>query len=276
MNSVLGVLVLYKCKLVDSETFISLNKALETNNLKLDLFVYDNSHISDDSVNKQSYRSLHITYVHDKTNPGICKPYNIALQIAKAKNRKWLLLLDQDTCLTSEYIYELNNTIETKSNYVSIIPLTYSKDKIVSPTRYDFLGRMKPIRIGEAKRVVENITAINSGACVNVDFLTEIGGLNKDFPLDMLDHWLNYEINKRNEQIFVMNSKLFHNLSVSEYESLSIDRFEMILKAEKKFYLIYSKKYYKILLKIRLLLRCILFLITGRFNFMVTILRNIK
>jgi len=264
MNSVLGVLVLYKCKLVESETFISLNKALEANNLKLDLFVYDNSPIADASVNNLSNKYLDITYVYDKTNPGICKPYNMALQMANAKNKKWLLLLDQDSFLTSDFITELNNTINTKNNYASIVPLIYSKNKIVSPTRYDFLRRMKPIKIIETNRVVENITAINSGACVNVNFISEIGGFNTDFPLDMLDHWLNYEINKRKKKIFVTTSTIKHELSVNEYGTLSIERYKSIVGTEKKFYKIYLK--HAQVYKIKLFLRFIKLLLKGSFK----------
>jgi GT2 family glycosyltransferase len=97
LDNILGVLVLYKSKLEESETFISISKALKSNNQKLDLFVYDNSpeYYYDKKAIKE-YPGT-ITYEHDESNPGICKPYNKGLEKAKIENRQWLLLLDQDT-----------------------------------------------------------------------------------------------------------------------------------------------------------------------------------
>ena len=276
LESVLGVLVLYKRSLRESETFTSLSKALVGTSRRFDLLVYDNSPIADGEVEKIVCENLNITYRHDSSNPGLSKAYNLALEEGNANNKQWLLLLDQDTHITGELIKTVSEKANERADYVSIIPKIYSKEKLVSPTRYDFLGRMKPIGQDEINRVHENITAINSGACLAISFLNQINGFSEKFPLDMLDHWLYLEIKKRKEKVFVSSCNIQHKLSVSDFNTLSIGRYRNILKAEKTFYSIHSKKYLKYIFKARLLFRSILFLVSGRFNFMLANLKNIR
>ena len=264
LESVLGVMVLYKRSLRESETFMSLSKAIVGTSRSLDLLVYDNSPESHFDKNVELGYSGKITYIHDSTNPGICKAYNTGFEKALAINKKWLLLLDQDTDFTSNYIESLLNAVKKDKNYVSIVPVVYSNGKIVSPTRYDFLGRMKATEEEEVNKVVSNITAINSGSCINTKFLKEIGGFNTDFPLDMLDHWLNHMINTHNRNTFVMNTKVLHNLSVADYDSLSIDRYERIIKSERDLAIIKDDK---LLFSLKLMLRIAKLLISGKFLF---------
>ena len=264
LDNVLGVLVLYKRSLRESETFMSLSKALVGTIMKLDLLVYDNSAESHFDKNVELGYSGSITYIHDSNNPGICKAYNTGLEKALAINKKWLLLLDQDTDITSNYIESLLNAVEKDKNYASIVPVIYSNSNIVSPTRYDFLGRMKAIEEEEVNKVVSNITAINSGACISTKFLKEINGFNTTFPLDILDHWFNHMINTHNRNTFVLNTKLIHNLSVADYNSLSIDRYEKIIKSERDLAIIKDDK---LLFSLKLMLRIAKLLISGKFLF---------
>ena len=54
-----------------------------------------------------------IHYVHDPSNGGLASAYNYALARAESEEREWLLLLDQDTSLTAEFISELVETSES-------------------------------------------------------------------------------------------------------------------------------------------------------------------
>jgi GT2 family glycosyltransferase len=254
LESVLGVLVLYKRSLRESETFMSLSKALVGTSRRLDLLVYDNSPESHFDKNVELGYSGNITYIHDNTNPGICKAYNTGFEKALAINKKWLLLLDQDTDFTSDYIESLLNAVKKNKNYVSIVPVVYSNGKIVSPTRYDFLGRMKPIKQNETNIVYRNITAINSGACVKIDFLNQINGFTEEFPLDMLDHWFFRKVNLLRKMVYVLDTDLIHDLSVMSFQKqMSTNRYYSILQAERKFY---RESFIEVALyKTRLLLR---------------------
>ena len=130
---------------------------------------------------------------------------------------------------------------------------------------------MIPINISDANQVINNITAINSASCISVNFLNKIGGFNNSFPLDMLDHWLNYEINKHTKDTYVFASNISHNLSVTDYSSLSIKRYEKILLAEKLFYTKILKKGF--LFRIKLLLRFGKLLMNGEISFLSSTLK---
>jgi hypothetical protein len=84
--------------------------------------------------------------------------------------------------------------------------------------------------------------AINSGAVIRVAFLKEIGGFNEEFPLDYLDHWLFYEIYAKNYKTFVLDIYLHHDLSVMDYNSISLTRYKSILHSEFTFYKKYKRE----------------------------------
>ena len=51
--------------------------------------------------------SFPIHYVHDPSNGGLAPAYNFALEHAESEGREWLLLFDQDTSLTVDFLVEL-------------------------------------------------------------------------------------------------------------------------------------------------------------------------
>ncbi len=87
------VIVLYNVDIEESETFQSFVMPL----LKFgcSLFIYDNSPIRQTS--KILADTKEIVYVHDAHNSGLSKAYNVAAAHARNNNKKYLLLLDQDT-----------------------------------------------------------------------------------------------------------------------------------------------------------------------------------
>ena len=237
LESVLVVMVLYKRSLRESETFMSLSKALVGTSRSLDLLVYDNSPESHFDKNMILGYSGNITYIHDSTNPGICKAYNTGFEKALAINKKWLLLLDQDTEITLELLKGISKYAHRSSCYVAIIPIVCSNERIVSPSRSDYMGRLKPILRNEANGLLKNITGINSGACLKIDFLNQIKGFTKEYPLDMLDHWFFRVVNSLGKTIYVLNTELKHDLSVMNFQKkISAKRYYSILQAERRFY----------------------------------------
>ncbi len=76
LESVLGGLVLYKRSLRESETFMSLSKALVRTSKRLDLLVYENTPIADGEVEKIVCENLNIVYKYDASNPGLSEAHN--------------------------------------------------------------------------------------------------------------------------------------------------------------------------------------------------------
>ncbi len=255
---IFAVLVLYKTKLKDSLTYVTLCKAIEDIDIKINMLVYDNSPEMDKDIMKS--KKIKIEYIHDKTNPGLCKAYNEGLKIANSKNKKWLLLLDQDTHLTSEYFKKLDDAIfqsNNNSEIVCILPHAVSEKGIpISPSKVYVGGINRPLKKNLLGVISGKITGINSGNTLKVNFMKEIKGFSSEFPLDMLDHWYFLNIYKKNKKVFLLDTTIIHKLSIYESKkSVDISRLYNIMINENKFINLYLTTFDKIILKFRLIIR---------------------
>lgn len=240
---ILAVLVLYKMNLEDSPTYQSLLTSVKAGNSQfssLKLIIYDNSPNPQVSIKDIPVETI---YVHDSDNGGLVAAYNYAL--CEAQNKEWMLLLDQDTILPQNFISNIiknDNFTSMDESIVAIVPKVRCNKLVVSPAQVAFAGRMKSIAnyIGKHN---QPITAINSGALIKTSFMQEIGGFNKVFKLDFLDHWLFHKIYSLGRTVYVSESVLEHELSVSNFEkSITPERYENILLAEWHFYQLYKSK----------------------------------
>lgn len=241
MTTILGnlviVMVLYKSGLDQSETVASL---LKDSNHKFDILLYDNSPLEQYAEKNFEYHNLNITYVHDETNPGLAGAYNYALKYASEENYNWLMLLDQDTVLSNEYLNSLKdlNMDSLPDEIAAIIPkvVSLTGDKVISPLKMKLGGFVKPVNLSSGV-VDEPVTGINSGTILNVDYLKSIGGFGTEYTLDMLDHWYFRKIYNDGFKCFLLSATINQNLSVHGVyeENVSPGRYEQMLSAESKF-----------------------------------------
>jgi len=236
MIKVTIVLVLYNCILEESLTFQTLKNHLDIfHKLKIayEFIIYDNSLAS---LGIADCAEFNIKYIHDSRNLGIATAYNYALNIGIENGSKWILLLDQDTEITCEYVSEILFNCKTLQEEVAIVPRIISNKKIVSPM-FQYGLRVEMIDLEKLSTSEKDekclMTCINSGAMININFLEKIGGFNeKEFPLDFLDFWLFLQIHQLKAKVYILKSTLSHNLSVSDYNSLSLKRYMSILNSE--------------------------------------------
>lgn len=233
LDDIYIVIVLHNCKLEDSTTFNTLSNLL---NVKIQLMLYDNSPKKQFEFQDIHFKNFEIQYQHNPSNPGLAVAYNEALKQATSYKKKWLLLLDQDTLLTKEYIYELKNMIfdSYSSNIVAFIPHVVSlNNSPISPSKMFIGGICKPIK--SINGLSDSaITGINSGTILRIDYVHSINGFCIDFPLDMLDHWYFRKIYKDGKSVFVMKSTIKQNLSVfNNFEkNLPFIRYQQLIRAE--------------------------------------------
>jgi GT2 family glycosyltransferase len=239
------VAVLYKQKIEESKTFQTLNQAfvnLPNMSAETELVIYDNS---PDSQNYTVEEKLwgKVQYIHDNRNLGLATAYNYAFQAAKENGSRWLLLLDHDTELTEEYVNQIGSNLDVDSIIAAVVPRVFSEKTMISPVVADAL---RPLKTGKLKAGLQEkpTMAINSGSLIRVSFLEEIGGFNKHFPLDYLDHWLFHEIYAKGYKVLVLEASLDHELSVLDYSRVSLERYQSILDTE----IYYFKNYKKDLL----------------------------
>jgi GT2 family glycosyltransferase len=241
MNDIFWVIVLYNKNQIIPSSLKVLDDLFDNYmDTVHNILIYDNSDKPLKNIDKIfQNKNVVIEYLHNPSNPGLAKAYNYALQISNSKKKRWLILLDQDTILNHFFIYNLKDSLKltsySGSKIVAIIPKVQDGKNVVSPTRFIngvFITKIKKLQFGI---LTGQISAINSGSCISIDFLNSIGGFNENFPLDMLDHWLYYTIYKSNKSVFFNNNVIKHSLSVSS-GSMPTNRYKNAIKCEKHLY----------------------------------------
>lgn len=231
-NKILIVLVLYKTKLENSESYKTFSKNVHKLFVTYELLIYNNSQEIIVPENNN------YTVFNAPQNNMLACAYNYALGIAIHKQCSWLLLLDQDTNLIAEYFSELNYVLSTNldSNIAAIIPQLKNEDKYLSPVSYSsvfgFWGITKHI---EKSGMIKNktIAAFNSGSLFSICFLQRLNGFPEKFPLDMLDVSIFYNLSKNKASFYLLNVVMEHDLSVLDYiNNMTKKRYDSILEAE--------------------------------------------
>ena len=213
----MAVLVLYKTRLQDSETFVSLSNSLKNSKLTMDVVVYDNSPTPTLADPERISDNWRIRYIHDETNPGVSKAYNEGLGIARKLNKKWLLLLDQDTSFPQNAVVEYSKAIQENPDIYLLAPIVISINKIISPCRY-LLHRGYSIRKIEPGVHRFGMTSlINSGMLIRVEAFDRCGGYNEKIRLDFADHSFIERYRGHYTNFAVINLSCFQNFSGKQH-----------------------------------------------------------
>lgn len=234
LKEIFLVVVLYKTSLENSETIKSLEHVIGE---KVNLFVFDNSPIRQYDSDDFDFKSFKVRYHHDATNPGLSVAYNYALDLASNINYSWLLLLDQDTTFTKQYIQEIKRLdINKISNaVVAIIPRVISVvgERIIAPTKMLLGGICRPIMLSSGV-VTTPISGINSGTLLRISYMNSINGFSVKYTLDMLDHWYFRKIFRDGKSVYLMESIIYQDLSVfGNFEkNVPFNRYRQMLNAE--------------------------------------------
>ena len=212
---ILAILVLYNTEPAASPAFQALTHALATQPKlanALDLLVADNSpqpHVLPPGTPAQ--------YLHDSANPGLAFRYNHALDLAAEQGTPWLLLLDQDTQLTPAYFAELlqlSSELLPRTDITAIVPRLTIADAVHSPHAPSFRRTSPPFDPESTGLAPTLIRAYNSGALLRVSAVVAAGGFPADYPLDYLDHATLHRLQSAGGRIFVMHSRLPHDMSI--------------------------------------------------------------
>jgi GT2 family glycosyltransferase len=255
-----AVLVLYQQSAADSIAFQTLTQAL-TSNTELrdciDIFLYDNSPVAQPVP---SMPRLKLSYQHDISNGGLAAAYKSALQHALAVGNSWLLLLDQDTQLSADFLSVLLTAItqlEENQQIVAVVPKLAFQGKILSPFQLTTFGQ-RTLSMNFEGVSLHPITAFNSGATFRVDFLKFIDNFDSAFWLDYLDYWLFYTVAASGKAVFVLPIQLQHALSlVDRKQYMSHFRYQNYLSAEAAFTRKYRSRLTYAMLPVRWMARVV-------------------
>ena len=211
---------------------------------RISLIIYDNSPKPHELSVTTPFETQ---YIHDAENAGLARAYNAALKGAQAQGSTWLLLLDQDTRLTSQYLDELLETSEavaSQSEISAIVPKLWAGKRLYSPEapflwqiRQQFSNQHHAVDENVTGTVAEPLTAYNSGAALRISAIEEMGGFPEEFWLDYLDHAVFQQLRLQGKGLWVMRTVLQQNLSHMDLETVPMWRHWSVLAAQTRFVL---------------------------------------
>lgn len=212
-KDILVVLVVYEKVISDLDLF----KNFIATNPDIDVLVYDNS--SKSQFDNVQLSNIH--YIHDETNAGVSKAYNEGAKYAKAKKKKAILLLDQDSILLESHLTEYEVKYKEYGDDYIYAPLVVDKNKtkVYSPARLEFfVGHVIPY--AEMKRSVlfslDRMSVINSGLLIPLAMFNKVGGFNEKIKLDFSDIYFVERYKEFRSAVVLLDIEIVHSLSGDE------------------------------------------------------------
>jgi GT2 family glycosyltransferase len=219
--NVLAVIVRYNLPLNQSPTVRGLSEAFLSQPHLLDgmrVLIWDNSPEALENFDL----SFPVEYRHSTQNMGVSGAYNGALRIAETMNARWMLLLDQDTEVTADYLSQMmkySEDLASRSEIAAIMPTVLMGDAIISP--YELLFNTSRVYTGPSGIAPGDVGGANSGMFIRVEALRSIGGFSLDFWLDFSDMYVLHEFFLRGLHVWrAAEITLQHSISVRDYDNL--------------------------------------------------------
>ena len=206
LEEILFVIVLYKTRLAESQAYGSIQK-VRNSSPGISLFIYDNSP-------QAASPSDQVIYRHDALNSGVSKAYNEAFQIAERLNKKWMMLLDQDTEVSDSFIEKFFEAVQTSAGSVAFVPMLKDKKGIVSPFRWS-LGKGDRITDPPEKLQLKDYRFVNSGLLISCSAFSNVGGYEEKIPLDFSDIAFGEKLMRKTDHFVVVQTVFNHHFSGS-------------------------------------------------------------
>lgn len=209
---------------------LSLQSLIKYKN-KIKIIVYDNS--TKNYNNKAFCDKNKIAYYSFLENNGLSKAYNYVLKHIKKTSEDYILILDDDTKLNSNYINEIMRNVKD-CNYDIYLPVIRANNKIISPSNVQFHCRIKSVKKIE-NIDMRKISAINSGMVIRTVVFKDIS-YNEELFLDYVDHDFMKKVRKH-YSIKILNNPIEQNYSRFKKGSINseIIRFKIYKKDYKKY-----------------------------------------
>jgi len=210
IDDLLFVIVLYKNNLQSSASYVTLCEWFSANNVCGNILVYDNS---PDSIEKIMDNHHVVNYIHDSSNPGVSKAYNVSAQFGYKRGKKWLVLLDNDTKISKDYLPQLMEAINNNYNVKLFAPMLRTNGFFVSPSAYYCKKGFPKKKVNSGLQLIKHINFLNSGLCINIEAFLEVGGYDERIQLYFSDYEFVDRFKKKHPQVYVLKTIMEHELS---------------------------------------------------------------
>jgi GT2 family glycosyltransferase len=240
---ILAVVVRYKTPLDQSQTLLSLADAFSDAPSLLQTYsvlLYDNSPLPLDDP----HLSFPFQYQVSDTNLGVSGAYNYALGLAEALGCTWLLLLDQDTTVTADYLQRMlfhANAVVGNQSIATIVPFVRSNSSMVSPRSFGKFIRNDQIPRTFSGVYAGDAYAVNSGTMMRTAALRAAGGYSDLFWLDLSDAYIFQALYRQGLRMYIAGDiELSHSIASMDFDQqMSPERYRSFLAAENAYLAMY-------------------------------------
>jgi len=235
-----AVIVLYRIAPEESPAYRSLMESrdkLPAHEGRVSILLWDNS----PEPARMDDLPQDVTYWQDRRNPGLAAAYNKALEIALQSGSKWLITLDQDTIVPPCYLAQMASAARISSSHAgigAIVPQIAVGEKLLSPNYFVFGAVPRWFVPGFVGIPRQPVFAFNSGAMIQADVLTQIGGYDLRFPLDHSDAMMFRRLHEYGKRVCIEGSiQLRHEFSMTDMNRrMTPGRYRSSLLAESAFW----------------------------------------
>jgi GT2 family glycosyltransferase len=209
LKNILIVVVLYKKKISECESLLSISNAL--GDQFIDVLIYDNS--PEYNLNQTSiFKNLRLHNTADYNNSGVSKAYNEGAKLAQTLGKKWLIIFDQDTIFEEDALTKYYQSI-VKYSYVELfVPILKCKDQIISPCKYYFKNGFLFKKEFYGLTSIRHKSILNSGICISVKAFENVGGYNEKVKLYFSDFNFIDRFRKTYRTFAVVKTSAEHNM----------------------------------------------------------------
>jgi hypothetical protein len=184
-------------------------------------------------------------YRHGGRNLGTAGAYNRAMEFAESVDAAWLLLFDQDTTISQEFLprmLEYSRRFQHSLEIATVVPFIRSHGTLVSPRRIGSFNRVKQIPLSVSGVYKQKAYAVNSATLMRVAALREIGGYSEDFWLDLSDVYAFQGMHRMGRYMFIAQDlQLQHSIAAMDFDKeMTPERYRNFLAAESAYVDLYT------------------------------------
>lgn len=244
MTKIIFGIVTFREKFWESPSFNSLVASAKKIGVTVNIFIYDNTDVenwnADAGYNPDE--KVRISYIHNRTNPGISAAYNTIAKFAKDHHFSHIVFLDQDTELPEDFCLVYSKVAENSADIAA--PLIYENEKLLSPGIYKNYRSSFYENIQSDTIPLKNNSCINSGLMIKTDFFFKTGGYNQSLRLDFCDHEFIARAGNFTESLKIIPTKLEQNFSTNTNPlDKALFRYKLYIKDLKAFKKINNNDY---------------------------------
>lgn len=254
-------MVRYKTPIEESATLASLAQNFANDpdlQSRVSIVIWDNSPAPLEKI----HLPFAFDYRHSPENIGVSGAYNGALRIAEEQHIAWMLLLDQDTTLPSEFLATMldrSHSQEAERAVAAIVPFLFDGERAISPIAVGYAGN-KPIPPPFTGIYPKNLFAANSGSLIRVSALRRVGAYDERFWLDLSDVVVFHRLWEAGFRTFIVGElHVPHKVTNNDYDgSMSPERYRNFSAAESAFWDMHRSRMQNAIQTARLLVRTVL------------------